>query len=78
MTTLQRQWITDTTGPLMGIILPVEEYELVANLLQPRAPQVERDLEEQLKLLEQAPEDKRFMNDLRETMSAFAYIDAQW
>lgn len=32
----------------------------------------------QLKLMARAPYDERFMNDLYDTMSAFAGVDAQW
>jgi len=76
MALLKRQFITDATGYPIAIILPLEEYQLVESILK-QHEQAQSEAEK-LKLIKQAPNDARFMNDLHETMSDFAEIDAQW
>ncbi|KHD08843.1 hypothetical protein PN36_07850 [Candidatus Thiomargarita nelsonii] len=71
MTILQRQFITDTKGHQIGIILPLEEYKLVEPILKQRTNDVDK-----LKKMEQAAHDARFMTDLHEVMSDFAAVDA--
>jgi len=76
MALLKRQFITDTTGSPIAIILPLEDYQLVEPILEQRSQaQSEAD---KLKLMAQAPNDARFMADLQEVMSDFAEVDAQW
>jgi len=72
---LKRQFITDATGDLVGVILPMEEFALIEKLLEQHAPAPQVD---KLALMEQAANDLLFMADLRETMSAFDGVDAEW
>ena len=75
-TVLKRQFITDAAGDPVGVILPLEEYALVEETLRQRllpAP----GAADKLAQMEQAAGDALFMDDLRETMSAFAAADAQ-
>lgn len=58
------------------MILPIEEYELVQEVLEQRLPTP--DEADKLDQMEQAASDRLFMADLRETMSAFAGVDTQW
>ncbi len=74
---VKRQFITDTTGYPIAIILPLEEYKLVEPILEQRIQAKSRDTDK-LKQMEQAPYDARFMADLHEVMSDFAKVDAQW
>ncbi len=75
-TTLKRQFITDATGNPVGVILPLEEYVLVEEILEQRFPTPgEVNKLEQMK---QAANDPLFMADLHEAMSAFAGVDAEW
>jgi len=76
MTTLKRQFITDVAGNPVGVILPLEEYALVQEMLEHYAPP--SDEADQLARVAQAAHDPLFMADLRETMSAFAKADAEW
>jgi hypothetical protein len=75
-TALQRQFITDTHGTPLGIILPWEEYHWLEETLKQRYPSANN--EEKLKLMEQAPQDARFMADLHAVMSDFATLDAEY
>ncbi len=73
---LKRQFITDAAGNPIGVILPLKEFALIEEILERRFP----SLDEATKLdrMEQAANDPLFMADLRETMSAFADVDAEW
>ena len=73
---LKRQFITDAEGNPVGVILPLEEFALVEETLRQRLPSLGG--EDKLAKMEQAAADPLFMDDLRETMSAFAGADAQW
>lgn len=75
-TVLKRQFIKDATGNPVGIILPLEEFALVEGILEQRLPAAGED--KKLAEMEQAANDPLFMADLRETMSAFAGVDAEW
>ena len=76
VTILRRQFITDAAGNPVGVILPLEEFALVEEILEQRFPGVgEAGKLDQMKQAANAP---LFMADLRETMSAFAGIDAEW
>ena len=77
MTILQRQFINDTKGIPIGVILPLEEYRLVEPIFKQRT-QVKNSDAEKLKQMEQAVHDSRFMADLHEVMSNFATVDAEW
>jgi len=76
MTVLKRQFITDTAGNPVGVILPLEEFALVEKILEQRFPTA--DEADKLDQMEQAANDPLFMTDLHETMSAFAEVDAEW
>jgi len=72
---LKRQFIMDATGHPIGVILPLEEFAAVQEILEQRFPSSgEDDRPEQM---EKAAKDRLFMADLHETMSAFAELDAQ-
>jgi len=78
---LRRQYITDAAGNPVGVILPLEECALVEETLKQRLPQQDSPVlgtADKLVQMEQAADDALFMNDLRETMSAFAGADVQW
>jgi hypothetical protein len=72
---LKRQYITDASGNPIGVILPLEEFTLVADTLEQR---LATQLDEKLRQLEQAPHDPLFMADLDETMAAYESVDAEW
>ena len=75
-TTLKRQFITDKEGNPVAVILPMEEFALVKDILDRRSQTT--DEADKLAQIEQAAQDPLFMADLRETMSAFAEADAEW
>jgi hypothetical protein len=76
VTILKRQFITDAAGNPIGVILPLEEYALVKEMLEQRsALPSEAD---KLDQMAQAVHDPLFMADLHEAMSAFAEADAEW
>jgi hypothetical protein len=74
-TSLKRQFITDQEGNPIAVILPLEEFALVKDILDRRSQTAKAD---KLAQIEQAAQDPLFMADLRETMSAFAEVDAEW
>ncbi len=57
------------------MILPLEEYELVADTLEQR---LTAQLDDKLRRMEQAAHDPLFMADLKETMAAFEHVDVEW
>jgi len=73
---LKRQFVTDTAGNPVGVILSLEEFALVEDILEQRFPLP--DEADKLEQMEQAVSDPLFMADLRETMSTFAEADAEW
>jgi hypothetical protein len=73
---LKRQFIADAAGNPVGVILPLEEFALVEEILEQRLPTPGEA--SKLAHMEQAANDPLFMADLRETMSAFAGVDAEW
>ncbi len=76
MTILKRQFITDGDGKPIGVILPLEEFNLVVETLDERlALQL---AEEQLRLMEVAAHDPLFLADLTEVMAAFNHVDSDW
>ncbi|MCZ7568695.1 MAG: hypothetical protein M5U01_08900 [Ardenticatenaceae bacterium] len=74
-TALKRQFITDAEGNPIGVILPLEEFALVEEFLEQRFP-TPSDADK-LARMQQAASDPWFLADLRETMSAFAEVDAE-
>ena len=74
--TLKRQFITDAQGNPVGVILPIEEWALIKDLLDHVASTV--DDADKLALMEKAAQDPLYLQDLRETMAAFAQVDADW
>lgn len=76
MPILKRQFITDAAGNPVGVILPLEEFALVEGTLRQHLPAP--GTADKLAQMEQAANDALFLTDLREAMSAFARIDAQW
>jgi hypothetical protein len=75
-TVLKRQFITDAAGNPIGVILPLEEFALVEEILEQQSQKLSEA--DKLNQMEQAAHDPLFMADLRETMSAFAEVDAEW
>ncbi len=75
MPVLKRQFISDAAGNPVGVILPLEEYTLVADTLDQRLTAL---LDDKLRQMEQASHDPLFKADLEETMAAFEYADAEW
>jgi hypothetical protein len=78
MTTIKRQFITDTTGAPIGVILPIEEYALVRDQIEGRIDEHKEDAEAKLRLIEKAARDPQFLADLNEIMAAFAHVDNEW
>ncbi len=76
VTILKRQFITDAAGNPVGVILPLEEFALVEEILERRFPATSKT--DKLDQMKQAANDPLFMADLHETMSAFAKADAEW
>jgi len=68
MSILKRQFITDVSGQLIGVILPLEEYALVEEILEQHTQRLSET--DKLHQMEQAAHDPLFMADLREVMSA--------
>jgi len=77
MTILQRQFINDTQGIPIGVILPLEEYRWIEPMLKQRAL-LPNSQAHKLKQMEQAVDDTRFMTDLHDVMSDFADVDVEW
>ena len=73
---LKRQFIKDATGNPVGVILPLEEFALVENILDSHHPQ--SDEPDRLAQMAQAAKDPQFMADLHHTMSAFSNTDTEW
>ena len=75
MPALKRQFITDATGEPIGVILPLEEYSLVADILDRR---LGAEVDEKLRQMEHAAADPLFITDLTDTMAVFEHVDAEW
>jgi hypothetical protein len=76
MTTVKRQFITDAAGQPIAIILPLEEFNLVADTLEQRL--AAQHLDDKLRHMEVAAHDPLFLADLAETMADFEHADADW
>lgn len=70
---LRQQFITDTQGNTIGVLLPIEDYQHIAPFLQQKDDQ---ELEK-LTLLNQASQDPLFLADLQESMNDFQQIDSE-
>jgi hypothetical protein len=80
-TTISKQFITDSNGRQIGVILPIEDYILVEPWLRQREQQgkaFQESLEEKIDKIKQAASDPRFLADLQEVMNDFAHVDAEW
>lgn len=75
MTVLKRQFITDATGKPIGVILPLEEFALVADTLEQRL--TNQQTEAKLQWMEVAAHDPLFLADLTEMMADFGHVDAE-
>ena len=73
---LKRQFITDAAGNPVAVILPLDQFALVEEILEQQFPAT-NDVEKPERM-RQAADDPYFLADLRETMSAFAEADAEW
>ena len=76
ITVVKRQIIRDADDNPIAVILPIEEFALVKDLLDQRS-HTANDADK-LARMKQAVQDPLFLADLRETMSAFADADAEW
>jgi hypothetical protein len=75
MSVLKRQFITDASGKPIGVILPLEEFELVAETLEQRL--ISQQTAARLQQMEAAAHDPLFLADLAETMADFGHVDAE-
>lgn len=77
MPILKRQFITDESGNRIGVILPMEEYNLVKSVLE-QTPHTDDTDADKLADMALAAEDPLFLADLQETMADFAQADGDW
>ena len=75
-TVVKRQIIRDAEDNPIAVILPMEEFALIKDLLDQQSRT--KDEADKLAKMKQAAQDPLFLADLRETMSAFADADAEW
>ena len=75
-TIVKRQIIRDADDNPIAVILPIEEFVLVEDLLDKQSRT--KDDAEKLAKMKQAAQDPLFLADLRDTMAAFADADAEW
>jgi hypothetical protein len=73
---LKRQFITDAKGNPVAVILPLEQFAAVEEILEQRFPFA--DDADKIERMQQAARDPRFLADLQETMSAFGQVDGEW
>jgi hypothetical protein len=79
MISIQRQFIFDATGVSIGVILPMEEFALVKDILEERLDSATDEHEdEMLQLMTQAAFDPLFLADMNEVMSDFSHVDSEW
>ncbi len=72
---LKRQFIADSAGKPVGVILPLEQFAVVEEILEQQFPVI-NDVRK-LERMRQAAHDPHFLADLHETMSAYAEADAE-
>ena len=75
-TVVKRQIIRDAEDNPIAVILALEEFALVKDLLDQRS-RTTNDADKLAKM-KQAAKDPLFLADLSETMSAFSDADAEW
>jgi hypothetical protein len=75
-TVTKRQFITDAEGNRIAVILPMDEFALVKDVLERKTQALNEA--DKLAEMEQAAQDPLFLTDLCETMSAFSEVDAEW
>jgi len=73
---VKRQIIRDAENNPIAVILPMEEFALVKDLLDQRSRSAEDA--DKLAQMSQAAQDPLFLADLCETMLAFESTDAGW
>jgi hypothetical protein len=76
MIDIKRQFITDSAGNPVAVILPLEEFVLIEDVLEKQIKT--RSEVENLMLMKQAANDPLFLADLEETMAAFQSVDTDW
>ena len=76
---IKRQFIWDATGTAVGVILPIEEFALVKDLLEQQVDRpASKTEDEALELMERAMTHQLFIVDLNEVMSDFSFVDSEW
>ena len=75
-TVVKRQIIRDAEDNPIAVILPIDEFALVEDVLDQRS-RTKADMHKLAKM-RQAAQDPLFLADLSETMSAFEDVDAVW
>lgn len=79
MASIQRQIIRDTAGTPIGVLLPMEDYAAVKDILEAETkPNELKTNEEKVEMMKRAAKDPLFLADLEDTMHAFRHVDAEW
>lgn len=73
-TVLARQYIRDTGGNPIGVILSLEEFRHFQTIVEQR----DLDTAEKIRQIKEAASDPAFLADLEDTMAAFEAVDADW
>lgn len=71
--TVKRQSILDESGKPIAVLLPIEDYALVKDILEQKTK-----VDEKIAQMEQAAKDPLFMQDLHDAMTDFAVTDSHW
>ncbi|MEZ4635264.1 MAG: hypothetical protein R2856_09890 [Caldilineaceae bacterium] len=69
MLDIKRQFITDSDGNPVAVILPIQEFALIEEALEKQT--YARIEDDKLALILEAAQDPLYLADLDETMSAF-------
>lgn len=75
MLDIKRQFITDSEGKPVAVILPIQEFALIEDVLDKQIKN--RTEDESIALMREAIHDPLFLADLNETMSAFQAADIE-
>ena len=75
MLDIKRQFITDSEGKPVAVILPIQEFALIEDVLDKQIRN--RTEDESIALMREAIHDPLFLADLNETMSAFQAADIE-
>ena len=75
MLDIKRQVITDSEGKPVAVILPIQEFALIEDVLDKQIRN--RTEDESIALMREAIHDPLFLADLNETMSAFQAADIE-